>query len=254
MLTLSTGVVSGADTSRKQSELLALPILNETQCHGMLSKSDLTDPTATLAQVKEDPRGLVALLLGLKNPTVLLNAPRSIISAAADQLYRIDPNERGHLKIAQCSGTGCGFVCCEFDRNYILMFPGEWERAEKAGYDLSNLKVIKIDRFGGRRVQPKNKGCCSSGTNQWKSLDCASYPLFPSLQNSQRKQQFNWICGGSKCPLSGTSTAYRTVLERHLVMVERAWMAEIKRNPTVADWLSSEVEMVGYEPFVPTLE
>ncbi len=252
-LILLTIAAVGSEKSRKETDPLALNVLEGAQCHNVLSASGLTDPRIAFATVRNNSQGLVSLLLSLKNPTVHLEDPRSIIVPIVDQLHEIDPNEKGHLRISHCSATGCGFVCCEFDRNFILMFPGEWERAEKAGYDLSNLDVLKIDRFGGRRVRPKNKACCSSGKNQWKSLDCASYPLFPILQSLQNEKQFSWICGGSKCPLTSVSSSYRAVLERHLIMVERAWLAEIRNNSSVAEWLASEVEMVGYDAFVPTL-
>ena len=138
------------------------------------------------------------------------------------------------MLLSQCPADGCGFKCCNFTDNYILMYPGEWESVPVDKKD--HLRITGGFR-GGLKAQCTRR-CDPEGL--YKPLDCGSYPLFP-MANADGT--FRWIAG-RKCPLIGNSRYHRSV-ERHRVKVEAKWREVIARSHSVRWWLE-DIRMVGY--------
>jgi hypothetical protein len=77
-----------------------------------------------------------------------------------------------------CKTTGCGFKCCSFGSTsktgYTIMLPNEYENADK---NVSHLKIIDDDYFGGKKVQCTAKSLfdCDGG---YKPIQCRVYPIW----------------------------------------------------------------------------
>ena len=95
-----------------------------------------------------------------------------------------------------CKNTGCGFKCCSFGSTgatgYTLMLPNEYETADK---DVSHLKVIDDDYFGGKKVQctATDLFSCNGG---YKPVQCRVYPIWVKDVDDEI------ILKSLKCPLT----------------------------------------------------
>ncbi|MCA9240990.1 MAG: hypothetical protein KDA37_12355 [Planctomycetales bacterium] len=138
--------------------------------------------------------------------------------------------------IPDCATAGCGRTCCEFaEGNYIALYPGEVEAASKSGQSLSHLELAPLPMGGHRAVcRATDKANCDRG---YKPLDCASYPLFPTLDSSGA---LDATLKGAKCPLLAAA------LEPHRAWVVRYWNEVCQRFPAAQRWLA-EVSLVGYQ-------
>src|SRR5258705_41773 len=96
-------------------------------------------------------------------------------------------------KISHCDGciAECNYFCCDFDQdpnsgNFMVMYPGEYECAVAAGWDMSNIEIIGPDADGGLRFTTPHRLCCqipsrdtsSSTLGLYKSFECRVYPLW----------------------------------------------------------------------------
>lgn len=138
--------------------------------------------------------------------------------------------------IELCPHQGCSHTCCDFaNGNFIALFPGEVAKAQAESQSLGHLDVVS-DGAGGHRAicRARNKASCDNG---YKPLDCASYPLFPSVgQNGQLVVMLK----GSKCPLQMED------LSAHHSWVESRWLQLRDTVEGLEEWLDS-VRLVGYE-------
>ncbi|MDC0935789.1 hypothetical protein OAS39_05850 [Pirellulales bacterium] len=138
--------------------------------------------------------------------------------------------------LEQCPHQGCNHACCEFaNGNFIALYPGELEKAKRAGLSVEHLHAIPDDAGGHRAIcHANNKPLCDNG---FKPLDCASYPLFPvvapdgSIEASLK---------GSKCPLRVED------LTEHRKIVLSSWTRLETYVENLEQWLLS-VRLVEYE-------
>jgi hypothetical protein len=152
--------------------------------------------------------------------------------------------------IPDCSTSGCWKKlgerrCCDFQQgNYIVLYPGELDRARAEGRSTAHLEVIEADYHGGQKVtcSATNTATCDNG---FKPLDCQSYPFFPAHPG---RGDVDLLVKGTKCPLQVEHLA------NHAATVQEAWGELIDIDPAVREWLN-KVELVGYsEPLHPFLE
>ncbi len=113
-------------------------------------------------------------------------------------------------KISHCDGciAECNYFCCDFDHdpnsgNFMVMHPGEYERAVAAGWDMSNIERIGFDADGGLRFTTPHRLCCQipSDTNGktptlglYKSFECRVYPLWPYLHLDEWRFRISERC------------------------------------------------------------
>jgi Fe-S-cluster containining protein len=144
--------------------------------------------------------------------------------------------------IALCPHKGCNFCCTEFTSgNYIVLYPGELEKAAASGLSMAHLKVIDENYYGGARAicEAKERKNCDGG---YKPLDCASYPFFPApVFHDPELSNVDGLVKGTKCPLIPAE------IREHERWVRDIWNALIVEKPTIIDWLR-QVRLVGYEP------
>ncbi len=139
--------------------------------------------------------------------------------------------------LERCPHQGCNHTCCEFaNGNFIVLYPGELERAEEAGLPITHLQTTP-DGAGGylATCHAKDKACCDGG---YKPLDCASYPLFPVVCEDG---SLDALLKGSKCPLQAKD------LTEHREWVQLQWTQLASSVENLKQWLHS-VQLVGYEP------
>jgi hypothetical protein len=149
---------------------------------------------------------------------------------------------RNRHEISACvpASALCHWGCCDFGENYIVMLPGEFEAAQKAGIYTGHLRIIDNDYFGGKRVQcaAQNRVTCDGGL---RPFDCWAYPAFP--RSGVNNGVMRYILG-AKCPLA---TAYPAQILLHLAKVAKEIQRRIEKDPAIAPFLG-HVQMVGYTP------
>lgn len=138
-------------------------------------------------------------------------------------------------QIAQCRHAACGYRCCDFSGgNYIALYPGELNDAVASGASLDHLEVRPSADGGCRAIcHADDKATCDGG---YKPLDCASYPLFPTIAPDGRVEAG---LKGRKCPLIAAT------IPRHVQWVKAAWTRLAEASPAVRDWIA-RVRLVGY--------
>lgn len=136
-------------------------------------------------------------------------------------------------KIIQCKikSAQCHYKCCTFTNNYIVLYPGEFEKSTKKK---SHLKIIDNNYYGGKKAVC-TRHCTAA---DFKSLDCQSYPFFPYI-NSKRGIK---ILKGEKCPLTDDDLA------SHRRWFLKKWIT-LRKNPKIKEWIQ-KVELVGYERYL----
>jgi hypothetical protein len=113
-------------------------------------------------------------------------------------------------KISHCDGciAECNYFCCDFDHdpssgNFMVMFPGEYERAVAAGWDMSNIEIIGSDADGGLRFTTPHRLCCQIPSRDdgsvptpglYKSFECRVYPLWPYLHLDEWRFRISERC------------------------------------------------------------
>lgn len=139
--------------------------------------------------------------------------------------------------IPHCPHQNCGFRCCEFNQgNYIVLYPGELEAAQKRSESVKHLEILELDNGGYKAVcRAQDTSCCDSG---YKPLDCQSYPFFPSI--NPLTQRIVAGTKGKKCPLS------LAMITEHREWVLRSWDHLAQERPEIVAWLK-KVKLVGYE-------
>ncbi len=124
----------------------------------------------------------------------------------------------------------CQHKCCDFDNNYILLYPGE---LEKSKLKKAHLKIIDDDHFGGKKAVCI-KRCTEKG---FKPLECKIYPYFPFVNIRGEVE----ILVNTRCPLT------REELAEHREQFLKLWKNLIK-DKTMSNWvrqakLSGEYEL-----------
>ena len=145
-------------------------------------------------------------------------------------------NASNEGRIALCAHQSCGHTCCDFAQgNYIAMYPGEVAAARRAGQSLDHLELTPLS-FGGHQAvcNASDKAICDGG---YKPLDCASYPLFPTVAADG-----SILAGlkGAKCPLRWGDLA------GHARWVVKQWGQLVHRRPRLVNWLR-RIRLVGYQ-------
>jgi hypothetical protein len=112
-------------------------------------------------------------------------------------------------KISHCDGciAECNYFCCDFDHdpssgNFMVMYPGEYERAVDAGWDMSNIEIIGPDADGGLRFTTPHRLCCQIPSNDrststlglYKSFECRVYPLWPYRHHDEWRFRISERC------------------------------------------------------------
>lgn len=154
-------------------------------------------------------------------------------------------------KISHCDSciAECQYFCCDFDHdpasgNFMVMYPGEYERAVADGWDMTNIEVIGPDADGGLRFTTPHRLCCqiplvdadgapveAPGTRgRYKSFECRVYPLWPYLHANEWRFRISERCPIQKRDLDVTAQ-----------MVEiRAEVMELARDPKVRRWFQQQ--------------
>ena len=143
--------------------------------------------------------------------------------------------------IPSCGSSGCSeklgaHRCCDFQQgNYIVLYPGELDRARASGQSTAHLKIIDADYHGGQKVvcAARDTATCDNG---FKPLDCKAYPFFPAPPG---QGEVDLLVKGKKCPLQAEH------LNGHAAGVREAWNELMAQNPKVRAWLN-KVKLVGY--------
>lgn len=142
--------------------------------------------------------------------------------------FNITMNNNG--KIENCSDTGCGWICCKFNKgNYIVLFPNELKDVKES---VKHLKVIDDNYKGGKKVvcTADNTANCDDG---YKPIDCKLYPLW--------MKEGGYI-KGSKCPLP------MNIIEDHKVAAQTFIDEYMEKNKEVDAYeFMDKISMVGYE-------
>ena len=138
-------------------------------------------------------------------------------------------------QIEHCPHQNCGYTCCDFGaNNFIELYPGELTEAVERGLSLSHLDCIPDGRGGYQAIcRAHDRSDCDGG---FKPLDCASYPLFPTLNQAG---QLETGLKGEKCPLQ------QIHLRHHRIWVLRKWQELIDAVPDLRQWIRG-TQLVGY--------
>lgn len=138
--------------------------------------------------------------------------------------------------ISLCQAQDCQHRCCDFATgNFIVLYPGEVEQARRNGEKLDHLILTADGREGHRAIcRACDKATCDEG---YKPLDCASYPLFPTMAESSSLVQTG--LKGAKCPLQPPQ------IRRHARWVQQVWQELVDSHPLLADWIR-KTRLVGY--------
>ena len=122
----------------------------------------------------------------------------------------------------------CKCKCCDFDNNYIVLYPGEFESTQLRK---DHIKIIDENYFGGKKaicLRP-----CKEG--EFKPLDCKSYPYFPM---TNKDGSFK-IIKGLKCPLKEKE------LTSHKKKFFEIWFNLLK-NKEIYKWVYN-IDLIGYK-------
>lgn len=134
----------------------------------------------------------------------------------------------GIIKDCENHISQCKCKCCNFNDNYIVLYPGEFEATKQKK---NHIKIIDDNYFGGK------KAICirTCKEDEFKPIDCRSYPFFPKINNQGKIE----IIKGSKCPLKKEELAI------HKKNFNEIWNLLIK-NKDISDWIK-KIELIGYE-------
>lgn len=122
----------------------------------------------------------------------------------------------------------CKYDCCKFTNNYILLYPGEYEKSKE---NKNHIKIIDDNYFGGKKAICFH--ICKK--DDFKPLDCRSYPYFPIINENGKLE----IIKGKKCPLTEND------LLDHKKQFTNIWN-KIIENEEILEWLK-KVELIGYK-------
>ena len=123
----------------------------------------------------------------------------------------------------------CKYKCCKFSDNYIVLYPGEFEKSK---LNKNHLRIVDDDYLGGKKAVC-TKHCTK---DDFKPVDCQTYPYFPKIDQSGNIE----ILIGKKCPL------VRNELINHRKEFFKFWRNLIKNNQ-IREWVRN-VQLIGYKP------
>ena len=134
----------------------------------------------------------------------------------------------GIIKDCEIHILHCKRICCKFYDNYIVLYPGEFEKTKQKK---DHIKIIDDNYFSGKKaifLKP-----CKN--DDFRPLDCRSYPYFPKINDLGEIE----IIKSSKCPLKKEEL---TVHKKKFIEI---WNLLIK-NKDISDWIK-EIELIDYE-------
>lgn len=139
----------------------------------------------------------------------------------------------------------CHFRCCDQSleknesispENSILLFPGEYESVS----DKINKDHIEIRKnfFGGFlgfcNPNVLNQKVCSLNNN-FKPLDCSSYPFFPAIVN----ENLELTADVKRCPICLDE------LVSHYFKIKKLW-ENLSKDKKIREWIKN-IKLDGYE-------
>lgn len=139
----------------------------------------------------------------------------------------------------------CHFRCCDQSleknesispENSILLFPGEYESvSEKIN---KNHIEIRANFFGGFlgfcNPNVLNQKACSLNNN-FKPLDCSSYPFFPTIVNGN----LELTADIKRCPICLDE------LVNHYFKIKKLW-ENLSKDKKIREWIKN-IKLNGYE-------
>jgi len=77
--------------------------------------------------------------------------------------------------LGDCLSTGCGWKCCTYGAEGILLLPKEYDRIEEGKAE--HLEIVNDNYLGGKIVKciAKNTANCDKG---YKPIQCSAYPFW----------------------------------------------------------------------------
>lgn len=160
----------------------------------------------------------------------------------------------------QCSGKMnlcsqyahiCRYKCCDQSQekgeeiklnNAILLYPGEYETAERNKDHIKILKEFNRGNLGYCDRLHFDQSKCSEELN-FKPLDCKSYPFFPAIVGEQIV-----MLKDSACPIPIENGE----LKKHYEEILAVWKKLVEERPEVKEWINSlnltQYGYVRYEP------
>jgi hypothetical protein len=140
-------------------------------------------------------------------------------------------NEKGVLPACTEMKGLCGYACCKFSNNWIMLLPGEYELAVQ-----KNLKQEHLDFKSNSQVVCTTP--CQTG--DLKPIDCAWYPLFPANNDAT---QF-LVADHRKCPIPN-----QDLIDKMLEIHASASAWEQRHPGSLAQMAALSRGFVGYMPF-----
>jgi hypothetical protein len=148
----------------------------------------------------------------------------------------------------------CHYKCCSQDlpskkkkiepHNCFLIYPNEI--AETDNKYKRHIKILKNNFQGGKlgycNPEVINQADCNE-INNFKSIDCKSYPFFPVFINNTLGLLID-----SRCPLFNISTADKKYLLIHYDLTIKLWKSAIKKNPKIKKWIMS-IKLPTYQVY-----
>ena len=137
------------------------------------------------------------------------------------QNFGIIKNCDNHISKCKCK-------CCKFDKNYIVLYPGEIESTKQ---NKTHLKIIDDNYYNGKKAI-----CLRPCKNDdFKPIDCRSYPFFPKINE---RGVIN-ILISVKCPLK------KEELVNHKNKFFKIWKL-LTKDKEIYDWIN-KVKLIGYK-------
>ncbi|WP_130893089.1 GNAT family N-acetyltransferase [Paraprevotella xylaniphila] len=141
--------------------------------------------------------------------------------------------------IRACEKSDCGWKCCSFGSDgHIVILPYEFNGHEQ---EISHLRIIDNDYFGGKKVKCIAKDC-KSCDNGYKPIMCRTYPLWVK---SVKK---GFVFRSGKCPLKNEQlTKHKEFVLGIFDNYRKALLSQ-----TDVDAFLSKAWIDRYEPLFPT--
>ncbi|MDD4352144.1 MAG: hypothetical protein PHU71_04145 [Candidatus Gracilibacteria bacterium] len=155
---------------------------------------------------------------------------------------------KGYILGCQNNSDICHYRCCDqstttsYDfcqENAILLYPGEWEKEVKERK--KHILISDDDNHTGKLGYCDKENFDQSQCNplqNFKPLDCHSYPFFPVIADGKLKLAID----SKRCPLSKDIQQLR----EHYRFILNEWMRVVGNNEKVKTWIGN-ISLDGYE-------
>lgn len=96
--------------------------------------------------------------------------------------------------LGDCLSTGCGWKCCSYGAQGILMLPKEYEQIKEG--KAKHLEMVDNDYLGGKIVKciAKDTSNCDNG---YKPIQCSAYPFWVRSTDENAEVE-----NSKRCPMS----------------------------------------------------